>query len=232
MHDTRMITALRTIFHAQAREVREQLTGPAIASGKKVDLSHWHDSMADAMRPFLLEETKLGMAQGLRRLQRENREGEVDVRQLWRRMFADLEEQLDKVVRETIAAYSKRVNRKLRELRRALKRGDITQQESRAALTDHLYDDFVAGSRAERIDETEKWRALQAGRMLVMGEGGATTKTWKAKRGSCRRCRMLHGKTVPVDEPFYVDPEGGPYAVVDHSPMHPHCMCSTLYGGF
>ncbi len=41
-------------------------------------------------------------------------------------------------------------------------------------------------------------------------------------------CLELDGKEVGMDEPFYIRPEGGPYAVILGPPAHPRCACTTV----
>jgi hypothetical protein len=225
----RFANALRTVFHQQAREVRAYATGPAIAAGHKVDLSHWQEAMRRVLRPFLLDEIKLGMSQAVRSLQHQGID--VNVRTLWGDMRAKLEEDLDRVVRESNRTYQDRLNDRLRELKRAVKRGEMTPLMAKHDFVNFLYTDFATELRAARLIDTEQVRALNAGKKIVMGEGGMTEKTWHAEPGACPFCFRLHGKTVGIDKPFAVRPEGGPYAVVNEPPdPHPGCNCSVSYG--
>ena len=112
--------------------------------------------------------------------------------------------------------------RKLREaLRKGLKRGDAVQ-----VLAKKIRKIFADPQRAYRIAVTETSRAVHGGALLAAKEdpdvGG---KQWLASPNACERCMELDGKEVGLDEPFYVDPKGGPYAVTDTPPLHPYCFC-------
>lgn len=48
---------------------------------------------------------------------------------------------------------------------------------------------------------------------------------------NCPLCQSLAAKgDIPLDEPFWVNPRGGPYAVVMHPPAHPHDQCALGEG--
>lgn len=88
---------------------------------------------------------------------------------------------------------------------------------------------FESPHRAARIAATESSRAVHAGQLAeARASGVIAAKRWLASSDACELCEALNNVEVPLDEPFYVDPRGGPYAVVMHPPRHPWCMCTFV----
>jgi hypothetical protein len=116
------------------------------------------------------------------------------------------------------------------DAREALARG-LEQGEALAVLTVRVQQHFGDPRRAATIAMTEASRAVHAGQQAVAeATGGIVTgKTWLASSDACERCLKLNGLTVPLNQHFAVDGGTGPYAVVEHPPLHPHCMCSTTF---
>lgn len=79
--------------------------------------------------------------------------------------------------------------------------------------------------RATMVGMTEANWAIHQAEGIVARLKGLGKKTWQAKPGACDQCRALHGKTIKLDAEF-VSKKG---VRVQHSPLHPHCDCSTKY---
>jgi SPP1 gp7 family putative phage head morphogenesis protein len=80
--------------------------------------------------------------------------------------------------------------------------------------------------RAERIARTETSRAAGQGTRETFKEAGFTKKVWLANPDCCTEiCAPLEGKTIDMDEPFFVDPKG--YSDGMTEPAHPGCRCTT-----
>ncbi len=79
--------------------------------------------------------------------------------------------------------------------------------------------------RAAVIGQTEASRATHEGQRIADKESGVIeNRQWLASADACDLCLSLDEKIVGMDEPFYVDPKGGPYAVVMGPPAHPNCL--------
>ncbi len=231
MDDSRFLRAVRTVLHQQARAVRAFVTGPSILAGQKVDLSAWHDAMVTAIRPHMLEEFKMGMAVALRKLHAQGLDSDINVRELRARMHAKLNEEVERLIKETNDAYTDKLNDKIREIRRRMRKEGISGMAAKREFTNFVYADVVTMERALRIVETEQVSMLEGGKLLVNQESGQMNfKQWIADGPNpCDKCKALHLKVVPIDEPFWVDPKGGAYAIKDKSPMHPRCFCRVIY---
>lgn len=83
---------------------------------------------------------------------------------------------------------------------------------------------FADPKRAFTIAATEGARAIHGGQMTAAQEAGVERHSWLASADACEHCLKLDGKSVKLGEPFWVNPKGGPYAVVLHPPLHPHCV--------
>jgi hypothetical protein len=85
--------------------------------------------------------------------------------------------------------------------------------------------------RALTIARTEGRRTMEAGRMIAAKAASIRLgKRWVASPDACPRCLALaaNRKPLELDEPFIVE-GSGPYAVVMHPPLHPHCFCATAF---
>lgn len=110
-------------------------------------------------------------------------------------------------------------------LRSKLARG-LERGEALALLSQRVQTIFADPVRAFRIAATETSRAMHGGALLAAKQSGLVVKKrWLASTDACDECLELDGREVGLDEPFYVDPRGGPYAVVLYPPLHPHCFC-------
>lgn len=107
-------------------------------------------------------------------------------------------------------------------LRDGLPRGTAVELLARQVRTI-----FADPKRAFTIAATEGSRAIHGGQMAAAQEAGVERHSWLASADACEHCLKLDGKTVKIGEPFWVNPKGGPYAVVLYPPLHPHCFCTT-----
>lgn len=127
--------------------------------------------------------------------------------------------------RETMDTATVNLKQALVELRQLMREG-LPRGDSVAFLAKKVREVFADPMRAFRIATTETSRAMHAGQLDTAEQSGVVTgKTWLASSDACKQCLDLDGKTVKLREPFWVDPKGGPYAVVLYPPLHPHCFC-------
>lgn len=108
-----------------------------------------------------------------------------------------------------------------RLMREGLPRGDAIQ-----VLAKRTREVFADPARAFRIATTEASRAMHAGQQFAAKESGVVWgMQWLASSDACENCLELDGKQVKLGEPFILLPGGGPYSVIWHPPLHPHCFC-------
>lgn len=148
------------------------------------------------------------------------------VTNLWNPKVLDAVDQLTfNFCSETLDTATVDLKQAFAELRKLLKAG-VKEGEALRALSAKVMRIFGDPYRAARIAVTELSRVSNAGQLMAAEESGVVTqKTWVAGPSACDRCLDLDGVTVDLEKPFYVDPNGGPYAVVNHPPLHPHCYC-------
>lgn len=117
------------------------------------------------------------------------------------------------------------VERLRQDYREAMERGETAR-----GITARVQRIFADPQRAFTIATTETQRAVHGGQLLVAEESSIVkSKRWLASSDACDKCLAMAALgEIPLDQPFYVDPKGGPYAVVQHPPKHPRCMCSLL----
>lgn len=106
----------------------------------------------------------------------------------------------------------------------------LERGEGGRELTARVQRIFADPARAFTISLTETQRAVHGGQLLVAEESGIVKgKKWLASSDACDKCLdMAALGEIPLDQPFYVDPKGGAYAVVQHPPKHPRCECALL----
>ncbi len=127
---------------------------------------------------------------------------------------------------ETNQTTTEELSEALVKLRAALKAG-LSQGEALQVLAQRVVQIFANPHRAFRIAATETSFAMNGGALMAAKESGIVEgKEWLASADACDRCLALDGKEVKLDEPFFVDPKGGYYAVKMTPPLHPFCMCS------
>ncbi len=129
--------------------------------------------------------------------------------------------------RETMDTATTDLGRALRDLRRLLRHG-MERGEALRLLAKKVRQIFADPARAFRIAVTEASRAQHAGQLMAARESGVVRgKSWVASSDACEHCLSMEELgTIPLDRPFWVDPRGGPYAVVMAPPLHPHCFCA------
>lgn len=128
--------------------------------------------------------------------------------------------------RETNQTTTEELSEAITKLRAALKLG-LSQGEALQVLAHRVVQIFANPYRAFRIAATETSMAMNGGALMAAKESGiATGKEWLASADGCSLCLSLDGKEVGLDEPFYVDRKGGPYAVKMTPPAHPFCQCT------
>lgn len=112
-----------------------------------------------------------------------------------------------------------------RSLGGGLQAGDTIEQLARR--TGEIFSDPF---RAFRIATTEVSRAQHGGQHEAMRDSGeVSTSRWLASADACPVCLSLAGKEVPLDEPFYVWPNGkDPYRIILFAPAHPSCFCTNV----
>lgn len=124
--------------------------------------------------------------------------------------------------RETNATATVKLGEAREKLKRLLKRG-LKRGDAVALLAKKVREVFADPFRAFRIAATESSRGIHGGALLAAKEnpevGG---KRWLASPDACDRCLDLDGDERLLDEPFYIDPKGGPYSVCNYPPLHPH----------
>lgn len=106
------------------------------------------------------------------------------------------------------------------------------RNEAIGQLTQRIRRIIADPKRAAMVAQTEGARAMEAGRMIAAKAAPIRLgKRWILSEDACDLCKELAKNRIPrgLDEPFYVHPGGGVYAVVQHPPAHPWCRCATAY---
>lgn len=117
--------------------------------------------------------------------------------------------------------------RDAQEATRQLLRDGLPKGAAVELLAREVRNIFADPKRAFTIAATEGSRAVHGGQMAAAQEVGVERHSWLASADACEHCLKLDGKSVKLGEPFWVNPKGGPYAVVLYPPLHPHCFCTT-----
>ncbi len=225
-----LVQALQHMFQMQAREVLSRLTLADIRDGKEIDLTHWNRRMVEVLRPLMLRDWQAGMVAAARRIEAQLRR---PVKKSFKKglfsFFFDLfnPKVLDAVdaatmhfCRETNDTVVGELEDGLDKLREGLKLG-LQQGDALRTLHGMVREIFVEPSRAFRIAATESKRALEAGEMYSRVESDVVWGSrWEASADACPLCLELDMEERKLGVPFYVDPKGGPYAVVVHPPRH------------
>lgn len=128
--------------------------------------------------------------------------------------------------RETMLTATTDLTTALAQLHELMRQG-LPRGEAIELLAKNVRTIFADPMRAFRIATTETSRAVHGGQMAAAVEAGVQRHSWLASADACEHCLELDGKTVEIGQPFFVNPKGGPYAVVIHPPLHPHCFCTT-----
>ncbi len=245
----RLLTALQQVFSQQARDVASKLT----LDGEAPDLTPWIAATAAVAKPILLQLAQIGVLTSQRRLasrrhgasvggMRRHEVGNVvafgksyvaksttisgNLSLFDPRVLDAVDAAVFAFCRETMATAQDDLGTVLTELRTALKAG-LSQGAATQVLAAKVREIFASPQRAFRIAVTETSRAMHGGQYLSAKASGVVhRKEWVVSPDACELCLSMEDKVVGLDEPFWVDPKGGPYAVVQFPPLHPHCFCS------
>lgn len=239
---TRFRMALRPIMGFQAGAVLGM-----IRRGQRIDLSAWDQPMAEMAGPHLTPYWLRGAASCIREAQERyrpkslNRLAGLLSKKLIGSPTARLSTGFGRYSPEAIRAvdslaltFAESTNRTsehraevAREMTRQELREGLAQNEALDRLTARVSKIFRSPKRAALIARTEVIRALCAGKFETAKRlGFVRGKKWRAGTRSCDRCQALEKMgAIALDQPFDVDPKGGPYAVTLYPPLHPTCDC-------
>jgi uncharacterized protein YoaH (UPF0181 family) len=214
---------LRQVRKRQGQEVRA-----ALNQGRAVpDLqARWLPFMVDTCAPLLLPTYLHGVKQLMTQLDRR--------KSIWDAFSVFLPQVVQAVrsltmifCRETLQTAQVEAEEAVEKTRQTLAEG-LSEGEAHQSLSRRVKEIFDDPMRAFRISQTESSRAMHAGSLAAAQETGlAMTKSWLCSSDACEKCLALDGLQVPLDQPFTVLSKGGPYAVVQHPPLHPSCFCVT-----
>lgn len=236
-------------FRQQAAEVARTLSLATLRGDADVPrLDHWPEQLLVTVRPLVVQLYQRGITESRRRLA--TLRGAPAIR--WpqritphiRHTFGEKLKQLgvsfdlfDPMVlravdraalqfcEETNATAVEGLRTSVTKLRELLKAG-LSEGKAVAQLAREVKRIFADPSRAWRIAATESSRAVHGGALLNAKESSLKLrKEWLASSDACPRCLELDGVQRELDEPFVVDGTG-PYARIDHPPLHPHCWCT------
>jgi hypothetical protein len=238
---TNLERLLRRMFRRMAPEYLRQMRAHVPS------LRPWVPVLAEAVKPLLLPLWQAGARRSVRNMQAQIRQrarrksyhsanlpnartkrlsfgfdlfNQRIHEALDRAIFDFCESTLDTIQGEVETAYDR--------LREQLREG-LEEGEAQRDLTARVMEIFADPDRAHMIAATETQRAVHGGQLLAAKESGIVDrKRWLASSDACPECLKLNGKEVDLDEPFYVDPKGGVYAVVQAPPKHPRCMCALI----
>lgn len=216
--------ALRVVFAAQARDVFARLSLARVEAGDVPDLTAWNTALANVARPLLLSFWQ----QGMRRLSfRPRRKARLrfDPDLFNPRILDAVDAATLTFCRATQATATADLETALRQLRAALAEG-LARGEALQRLAGKVATIFASPWRAFRIAATESSRATNQGHLYAMRASGLSLrKSWLASSDACEKCLELDGREVALDEPFAIEPGGGPYAIIQAPPLHPFCFC-------
>ncbi len=234
-----LIHRLQQIFHAQGREVQMRLRR-AVQTGEEIDLRHWDQPMFDALRSLMLPHWNAGLLQGKRELDLAIVQGK-GLRRAIRKDFLSflgnrafnlwnpsILQAIDEATMLFCSATNNTatvdLNTAVSRLRSELKEG-LIGGEAHTDLAKRVQTLFNDPSRARTIAVTESSRATNGGSIISYQKSGVVEGSqWLTTSDPCPLCDELDGEERPFGEPFTVKKGGGPYAVVYHPPLHPHCF--------
>ena len=244
---------LRLVFRQQAAEAARTLSLATLRGDADVPrLDYWPEQLLATVRPLVVQLYQQGITESRRRLAILQGGRPVAAQFRWpqritphiRHTFGAKLKQLgvsfdlfdplvlraiDKATlqfcEETNATAVGDLKTAVAKLRKLLKEG-LPEGKAVAQLAHEVKRIFADPSRAWRIAATESSRAVHGGALLNAKESSLKLrKEWLASSDACHRCLELDGVQKELDEPFVVDGVG-PYARIDHPPLHPHCFCS------
>jgi len=126
--------------------------------------------------------------------------------------------------RSTTETATRDLKQALQDLRKLYREG-LPRGDAVAYLAKEIYKIFSHPYRAYTIATTETSRFVNMGSLMAAKANPVVTgKEWEASPDACKLCLKLSGRVKALDKPFFVDPNGGPYAVIQCPPAHPHCL--------
>lgn len=145
------------------------------------------------------------------------------------RITQAIEREVFNFCQATLDTLTTDVGRGLELLRAELTAG-LEAGEAYKTLNSRVLGLFDDPFRASRIAQTETVRAVHGGQFMADKESGIVeNKLWQASSDACPLClKMAARGPIPIDEPFWVNPKGGPYAVCMFPPIHPFDQCTYL----
>lgn len=224
----------------------------SLRTGMTPDLSRYNQTLADLVRPYILQYVGDGGNDALRRIRKLIERGPPRKRKdfVWQlgqflrgdeggrveigndfdlfnpHILTMIQQAVLQFAASTNAMTTQTVNEARENVRAMLAQG-YTQGETIDQLTRRINEIFDNRDRAWMIARTESSRAVHAGQVLAAKETGIVSgKKWLASADACKLCEALQGNVVGLDEVFTVDPKGGPYAAIAYPPRHPHCRCT------
>lgn len=236
---------LRRLWRRQEQEI---LAG--LSSGHLPDLQRWNLLLADLARPLFLSTLGAAADDTLRRIRRQlvarSRKKDVGVGVLMRGpqssaleigdSFDLFNQHVLTAVQQAVLEFAASTNAlttqsvaDARESVRELLAQGYSEGDTQRELRNKIRRIFADTYRAERIARTESSRAVHLGQTLAAQETGIVKGLrWLASSSACPLCEKIDGKVVEIGGIFYVNPKGGPYAVVRHPPAHPNCLCTII----
>lgn len=249
-----LVMRLRYILETQKREVLLRLPA-AVRDGSEITLDHWVKPMLEMLRHAMAPYWQAGLLRGRRELERvltgrpetiapkivQRSYSKVLLRQR-RKDFALsvmspntfslhnplVLEAIDRatmifcqVTNDTSTTDLNTAIARLRvELNEGIERGEAFSDLAERVRT--LFDT----PRANTIAVTETSRALNGGSLIAYEKAQCEGSMWLCTSNPCPKiCEPLDYEERPFGVPFWVNPKGGPYAVVLHAPAHPRCFC-------
>lgn len=230
---------LRALFRRQLADMVARID-PKRLSAPSLDA--WVTPMAESLLPLFTQLTQHGGQEAAKRiaaeLKRQNRSlAEIRTKSLLRvvkmprpEISFTLSPKVLEAVRTAVFAFCQStldtaisdVDTALATLREELAAG-LTAGEATANLNRRVGEIFTDPFKSSRIAQTEVSRAVHSGGLLAAQESGVVKGLrWEASADACKKiCLPLDGKVVVLGQPFFIDPKGGPYAVVNTAPAHP-----------
>ena len=217
-----------------------------IERGRRIDLSAWAAEITRVITPFLVGYYLRGAEEARRRIAAAAKEkvarglitkadGPVDEYTRWLMSSFDLllpnvrfaiNNMAFSFAQSTLATAETDAATAYDQFRESLLAG-VSRGDALKTITAEVQRTFRDPIRAQRVAMTETSRAMHQGQSDAAKASGIVSGTkWLASSDACPKCLALDGKVVAFGEPFWVNPKGGPYAIVEHPPLHPHCMCA------
>ncbi len=236
----RIAHLLGTFYSQQSADVLHTLLIHSLRTNNPINLNHWLKPMVGALQPAMLRYWQAGFQRTNQRLHRlllrrhtYKSYGQVQkgIGINWNLFNPRIMEAVDRATlqfcQETNDTATSELNKAITELRNQLKEG-LGRGEAYQAISNRVRKIFNDPARAWRIAITESSRAIHGGQMLAAKESGLKLgKRWIASQDACRLCQdMVKLGTIALDQPFWINPKGGPYAVCQFPPVHPNDLCT------